>query len=409
MTTGDAPPESIDATARPLSPSAPAAPRAVDELIDRARACRAFSHDFPAAEWWSPRFEGDRLDRALAEEEAGPITLRFTLPAQGTAADLDRLRVELLATSIRVPRLRDRVLSRLELCFASAEECFDTAELVATTRHVFPRTANLPVLAGLRRIPTEAELSRLRSAGCAHLFLHDLDGSSLAASIPDLRALGFTTIAARVAPSELASHEGVLVGEDGLDTIEFTTLTGSDPSTDHDEVGAALIARGTLERRGYRAVHPRTFRRGEVGPQRTRPMDGSSLLGIGPNAVSRAGAIVWRNDPDLATWADAIDDGRRPPGRGTKVSVEDRRRRVILDALLNHGRFEPGVLGRTLEVDLEAAFPTEVAALGAAIGDGLLRENATGLEVTPLGSLFVEVVAACFDPGERGRAHGIGL
>ncbi len=54
-------------------------------------------------------------------------------------------------------------------------------------------------------------------------------------------------------------------------------------------------------------------------------------------------------------------------------------------------------MSQKLGINFEQHFAKELAALAPFDADGLVKRNATGLEVTDAGRLFIRNIAMCFD------------
>ncbi len=55
-------------------------------------------------------------------------------------------------------------------------------------------------------------------------------------------------------------------------------------------------------------------------------------------------------------------------------------------------------MSHTLGIDFSSYFATELSALSNLEGDGLIRSNGHGMNVTPSGRLLIRNIAMCFDP-----------
>jgi oxygen-independent coproporphyrinogen-3 oxidase len=171
-----------------------------------------------------------------------------------------------------------------------------------------------------------AAFGRLRDAGVANLgldLIHGIPGQTpglLGADIaavlelrPDhvswyeLDVIRGTSLAVRLTAAARAGGAGAGSG------VELTAMP-ADPSDDVRAVGYRRIVR-ELSRAGYdwyevsNFALPRRKARHNVACWRARP-----YLGLGPGAVSTAGARRWTNAPDPAAWGAALVLlGARPP------------------------------------------------------------------------------------------------
>ena len=124
---------------------------------------------------------------------------------------------------------------------------------------------------------------------------------------------------------------------------------------------------------------------------------GVELHGFGMSAISHAGGCYFQNQKALDGYYAALDAGRLPIARGYAMTADDRVRyhaimRIMCDLFVDYDR-----LSDELGIDFRAYFRAEIDSLGDLEADGLVRREAGGLRVTPLGRLFVRVVAMRFD------------
>ncbi len=132
------------------------------------------------------------------------------------------------------------------------------------------------------------------------------------------------------------------------------------------------------------------------------------LIGLGVSAIGRVGATYSQNAKTLEEYYDFIDQGRLPVVRGLALSRDDLVRRTVIMALMCQGEvlFEP--LDQAWLIDFRTYFAAELEQLREMQGQGLVRVNDDGIEVTALGWFFVRGVAMVFDrylPADRNRAR----
>lgn len=140
----------------------------------------------------------------------------------------------------------------------------------------------------------------------------------------------------------------------------------------------------------------RTFQGYAVGSAGARV----DILGFGMSAISDVGGAYLQGAKDLKAWESAIDAGTLPTVRGHVLSLDDEARRAAIRALMCRFHLDDNDLAR---------FGCSMADLGGTRErlrsleeDGLVVFSDAGVDVTPLGRLFVRVVAAVFDASLEG-------
>jgi oxygen-independent coproporphyrinogen-3 oxidase len=124
----------------------------------------------------------------------------------------------------------------------------------------------------------------------------------------------------------------------------------------------------------------------------------ASLYGFGVSAISSTADTYRQNHRELAAWRAALSAGQLPLERGLRLGVEERRRRTIILRLMCDRRLDYAALSRELGVEFTTVYAAELAGLEGLRADGLVRLEADGLEVTPVGQPLLRVIAMRFDP-----------
>jgi oxygen-independent coproporphyrinogen-3 oxidase len=125
---------------------------------------------------------------------------------------------------------------------------------------------------------------------------------------------------------------------------------------------------------------------------------GASLYGFGISAISATADIYRQNCKTPEEWRAALDAGRLPVERGLRLTDEDRRRRVIIMAVMCERRLDFRSLSDTLGVNFVETYAAELESLADLESDGLVRRTPFGVEVTPMGVPLLRVIAMRFDP-----------
>jgi oxygen-independent coproporphyrinogen-3 oxidase len=132
------------------------------------------------------------------------------------------------------------------------------------------------------------------------------------------------------------------------------------------------------------------------------------LIGFGASAISQMGATYSQNARVLADYYDSLDQGHLPVERGLGLSRDDLVRRAVIMSLMCHGE----ILYESIElahlIDFRRYFASELIALQALEGEGLVTLDNAGIQVSSSGCYFVQRIAMVFDryvQSDRQRAR----
>jgi len=126
-------------------------------------------------------------------------------------------------------------------------------------------------------------------------------------------------------------------------------------------------------------------------------LKGVDLHGMGMSSISHTGGRYHQNQKELPAYQADLDAGRLPLLRGYSMTSEDRIRYDAIMHIMCNLFIDYQKLSEQLGLDFAEHFKTDIASLGDLEADGLVRREANGLHVTPLGRLFVRIVAMRFD------------
>lgn len=156
---------------------------------------------------------------------------------------------------------------------------------------------------------------------------------------------------------------------------------GMDHFAKPDDAMAQALSNGTLQRnfQGY-STHK-----------------GVDLHGFGMSAISHVAGQYFQNHKELDAYYAGLDAGNLPILRGYAMTDDDRVRykaimHIMCDLYLDYAK-----LSEEIGIDFADYFKADIASLGDLEEDGLVRREPGGLHVTPLGRLFVRIVATRFD------------
>ena len=123
----------------------------------------------------------------------------------------------------------------------------------------------------------------------------------------------------------------------------------------------------------------------------------ADIYSFGMSAISQIPEAYWQNEKELPQYFAALDAGKTPLARGYVLTAEDRIRRETIMRVMCDLSLDYAVMSASLGVNFAEHFATELAALAPFAADGLVNFNATGLEVTDAGRLFIRNIAMTFD------------
>ena len=126
-------------------------------------------------------------------------------------------------------------------------------------------------------------------------------------------------------------------------------------------------------------------------------LKGVDLHGMGMSSISHVGGRYLQNQKELDPYYAALDTGTLPLLRGYEMTTEDRIRYDAIMHIMCNLYIDYAQLSDQLGLDFTEHFKADIASLDDLEVDGLVRRETGGLHVTPLGRLFVRIVAMRFD------------
>ncbi|HEY5652963.1 MAG TPA: oxygen-independent coproporphyrinogen III oxidase [Pontiella sp.] len=124
---------------------------------------------------------------------------------------------------------------------------------------------------------------------------------------------------------------------------------------------------------------------------------GVDLHGFGISSISHAGGRYFQNEKELEPYYTSINSGILPILRGYVMTEEDKIRYTAIMNIMCNLYVDYAKLSKEIGVDFTEHFQKEIESLDDLEKDGLVRREISGLHVTPLGRLFVRIVAMRFD------------
>lgn len=130
---------------------------------------------------------------------------------------------------------------------------------------------------------------------------------------------------------------------------------------------------------------------------------GDDVLGFGISAIGDVRGAYVQNEKKLSTYEERIGRGELPVSRGVTRSNDDEVRRTVIHDLMCNFRVDIAAVERQHDIAFAEYFAEDLALLAAHEAGGLVRMDATRIEATPIGELFVRNLAMCFDRYQRER------
>lgn len=124
---------------------------------------------------------------------------------------------------------------------------------------------------------------------------------------------------------------------------------------------------------------------------------GVDLHGMGMSAISHVNGRYFQNLKTLKEYYAALGEEKLPLMRGYTMTAEDRIRYQAIMHIMCNLYIDYAALSRQLGVDFADYFKDCIASLNDLETDGFVRREPTGLHVTPLGRLFIRIIAMRFD------------
>jgi len=121
--------------------------------------------------------------------------------------------------------------------------------------------------------------------------------------------------------------------------------------------------------------------------------DSEVIIGFGLSSISSFDSAYLQNMTDAPEYRQAVENGQFPVKRGRILTVEDQRRRALIEEIMCYF---------TVDLSAYADIPYLLDQAGPQLReleqDGILRMEGSKLTMTECGQAFVRIVATCFDP-----------
>ncbi|MCQ4346580.1 oxygen-independent coproporphyrinogen III oxidase [Pseudomonas stutzeri] len=121
------------------------------------------------------------------------------------------------------------------------------------------------------------------------------------------------------------------------------------------------------------------------------------LIGLGVSSISQIGDLYCQNSSDIADYQSTLENGQLATRRGLHCTSDDRIRRAVIQQLICHFRLDFAEIEEQFNIDFRGYFNDLWPSLESAAGDGLIRLDAQGIDITAAGRLLVRSVCMLFD------------
>jgi oxygen-independent coproporphyrinogen-3 oxidase len=211
---------------------------------------------------------------------------------------------------------------------------------------------------------------------------------------PDRLAIYSFAHLPRIRPNQRAMDQALLPGRElkfALFALAIRRLLSAgyvQVGMDHFALPGDELGRAATEGRLFRNFMGYTVHRAQ------------DMVGVGLSAIGSVASAFCQNHKEIASYVAALDAGRFPIERGLRLSEDDRIRQLAITELMCNFRLDFAALGARFGIDAAAYFQAEQAALAAPDGPvdhGFATVLPAGIEVTPLGRLFVRNICMVFD------------
>jgi oxygen-independent coproporphyrinogen-3 oxidase len=123
----------------------------------------------------------------------------------------------------------------------------------------------------------------------------------------------------------------------------------------------------------------------------------AEMVSVGVSAISNVGSTYSQNEKTLEEYYERIEQGELPITRGTKLSVDDLLRRIIIQMLMCNFELSVRSLELAYPITFAEYFAKELERLKSFEEDGLLNIDREWITVTPKGRLLIRNICMVFD------------
>ncbi len=121
------------------------------------------------------------------------------------------------------------------------------------------------------------------------------------------------------------------------------------------------------------------------------------MLSFGISSISQVGPTYYQNVKTLDEYYGLLDQGELPVFKGILLDADDILRRSVIQSLMCHFELVFAEIEKTFQLEFDAYFATELAALEEMIGAGLLKIENRKLVVLAKGRMLIRAISMVFD------------
>jgi oxygen-independent coproporphyrinogen-3 oxidase len=121
------------------------------------------------------------------------------------------------------------------------------------------------------------------------------------------------------------------------------------------------------------------------------------MLGLGVSSIGFMNGMYLQNVKTIEEYESNVTNGRLPVFRGFSLGAEDLLRRWVNQQIMCRFRIEKRMFEARFHVSFDLHFSQEKPALVQLVQEGLVEETEDEVRATPLGRLFVRLIAVVFD------------
>ncbi|MBI5272505.1 MAG: oxygen-independent coproporphyrinogen III oxidase [Chlamydiia bacterium] len=121
------------------------------------------------------------------------------------------------------------------------------------------------------------------------------------------------------------------------------------------------------------------------------------MIGFGVTAIGFLEGAFFQNQKTLEAYGDLIDKGALPLYRGFVLTDEDVKRKFVIQNLMCRFQLDKREFFSRFAIDFDTHFAASQKTLDHLEQQGLIEQTAEKVIPTPLGRLFIRIVASAFD------------
>jgi oxygen-independent coproporphyrinogen-3 oxidase len=124
---------------------------------------------------------------------------------------------------------------------------------------------------------------------------------------------------------------------------------------------------------------------------------GADLIGVGVTSIGEGEMFYAQNYRDLASYENALDNGRLPIFRGYKLSKDDKIRQSLIMEMMSNFKLNIKKLEERFDIDFFEYFKDDIPLLDEFIKEELVKINKESIDVSDTGSMLIRNIVMPFD------------